>query len=96
MISTKNLVKLVRRWRKIAVASRKRISLPRINSNKSSTAAAEKGQFVVYTIDERRYALPLAYLQSRVFSKQSQGTLCLTDIGFDARDGDKDKLIQSK
>ncbi|KAL8158846.1 LOW QUALITY PROTEIN: hypothetical protein V2J09_000383 [Rumex salicifolius] len=65
MISTKNLVKLARKWRKIAVASRKRISLSRTNSLKSSSAA-EKGQFVVYTIDERRFVLPLAYLESQV------------------------------
>ncbi|KAL8158848.1 hypothetical protein V2J09_000385 [Rumex salicifolius] len=65
MMSTKNLVKLAQKWRRIAAASRKRISLPRSNSIKTSTAT-EKGQFVVYTTDERRFALPLTYLQSRV------------------------------
>ncbi|KAL8158852.1 hypothetical protein V2J09_000389 [Rumex salicifolius] len=66
MISTMNLVKLAKKWRRIAAASRKRISLPRTNSTNKSSSATDKGQFVVYTIDERRYALPLAYLQSRV------------------------------
>ncbi|KAL8158849.1 hypothetical protein V2J09_000386 [Rumex salicifolius] len=60
MMSTKNLVKLANKWRRIAAASRKRISLP------TSSTASEKGQFVVYTIDERRFALPLSYLESRV------------------------------
>ncbi|KAL8158850.1 hypothetical protein V2J09_000387 [Rumex salicifolius] len=64
MISTKNLIKLAK-WRKITVASRKRISLSRTNSLKSSSAA-EKGKFVVYTINERRFALSLAYLESQV------------------------------
>ncbi|KAL8158842.1 hypothetical protein V2J09_000379 [Rumex salicifolius] len=65
MISTKNLVKLARKWRKIAVASRKRISFLRTNPTKSS-AMAEKGQFVVYTADEVRFALPLEYLGSQI------------------------------
>ncbi|KAL8150940.1 hypothetical protein V2J09_020748 [Rumex salicifolius] len=65
MMSTKNLVKLANKWRRIAAASRKRISFPRSNNTKSSTTT-EKGQFIVYTIDEKRFALPLAYLESQV------------------------------
>ncbi|KAJ4715919.1 Auxin-responsive protein [Melia azedarach] len=72
MISPKKLVKLARKWRKTATMGRKRISLPGANPevdlgsfNKSSVA--EKGHFVIYTTDQRRYVLPLMYLNNAIF-----------------------------
>ncbi|XP_021848517.1 auxin-responsive protein SAUR66-like [Spinacia oleracea] len=59
MISTKKLLKMARKWQKIAAASRKRISWPR--------PVADKGHFVVYTTDGRRFIIPLAYLKSEIF-----------------------------
>ena len=61
MISTKKLIKMARKWQKLAVASRKRISWSRI--------VAEKGHFVVYTRDKRRFMIPLAYLRSEIFTE---------------------------
>ncbi|XP_021848499.1 auxin-responsive protein SAUR64-like [Spinacia oleracea] len=59
MISTKKLLKMARKWQKIAAASRKRIAWPR--------PVADKGHFVVYTTDGRRFIIPLAYLKSEIF-----------------------------
>ncbi|XP_021773705.1 auxin-responsive protein SAUR64-like [Chenopodium quinoa] len=59
MISTKKLIKMARKWQKIAAASRKKISW--------SHPVANEGHFVVYTADGRRYMIPLAYLKSEIF-----------------------------
>uniref|UniRef100_M1A1Z6 Auxin-induced SAUR n=1 Tax=Solanum tuberosum TaxID=4113 RepID=M1A1Z6_SOLTU len=64
MLSAKKLIKMARRWRKFAAKQRKRISFPRNGSDAdscstSSSSIVEKGNFVVYTIDQRRYAFPL-------------------------------------
>ncbi|CAO2815705.1 unnamed protein product [Amaranthus hypochondriacus] len=59
MISTKKLIKMARKWQKLAAASRKRISWPR--------TVVKEGHFVVYTTDGRRFMIPLAYLKSEVF-----------------------------
>ncbi|KMT01295.1 hypothetical protein BVRB_9g213110 [Beta vulgaris subsp. vulgaris] len=58
MISTKILIKMARKWQKIAAASRKRISWSR--------QVADEGHFVVYTTDGRRFVIPLAYLKSEI------------------------------
>ncbi|XP_021773028.1 auxin-responsive protein SAUR64-like [Chenopodium quinoa] len=58
MISTKKLISMAKKWQKLAAASRKRISWL-----KSET---EKGHFVVYTMDGRRFVIPLKYLQSEI------------------------------
>ena len=59
MICTKKLIKLARKWRRIAAASRKRISWPR--------PVANEGHFVVYTVDGKRFMIPLACLKSEIF-----------------------------
>ncbi|XP_016556057.2 auxin-responsive protein SAUR68 [Capsicum annuum] len=69
MLSPKKLIKMARRWRKFAAMQRRRISFPRNGSNAdgcstSSSYTVEKGHFVVYTIDQRRYVFPLAYLEN--------------------------------
>ncbi|KAF3681796.1 Auxin-responsive protein SAUR64 [Capsicum annuum] len=71
MLSPKKLIKMARRWRKFAAMQRRRISFPRNGSNAdgcstSSSYTVEKGHFVVYTIDQRRYAFPLTYLENEV------------------------------
>nr|XP_009619706.1 auxin-responsive protein SAUR68-like [Nicotiana tomentosiformis] len=71
MISFKKLIKMVRRWQKFAAKQRKRISFPRNGSDTdsystSSSSITGKGHFVVYTIDQRRFVIPLAYLENEV------------------------------
>ncbi|XP_009599501.1 auxin-responsive protein SAUR68-like [Nicotiana tabacum] len=71
MVSVKKLIKMARRWQKFAAMQRKRISLPR-NGNAADSCStyssfiAGKGQFVVYTTDQRRFVIPLAYLENEV------------------------------
>ncbi|XP_059311339.1 auxin-responsive protein SAUR68-like [Lycium ferocissimum] len=69
MLSANKLIKMARKWQKFAAMQRKRISLPR-NGNEadscstSSSSIAGKGQFVVYTTDQR--LIPLAYLENEL------------------------------
>nr|XP_016455745.1 PREDICTED: auxin-responsive protein SAUR68-like [Nicotiana tabacum] len=61
---------MARRWQKFAAIQRKRISVPRngnaADSCSTSSFIAGKGQFVVYTTDQRRFVIPLAYLENEV------------------------------
>ncbi|XP_016490978.2 auxin-responsive protein SAUR68-like [Nicotiana tabacum] len=72
MISAKKLIKMARRWQKFAAKQRKRIVFPRNGSDTdsscstSSSSIAGKSHFLVYTIDQRRYVIPLAYLENEV------------------------------
>ncbi|CAN4126894.1 unnamed protein product [Withania somnifera] len=75
MLSAKKLIKMARRWQKFAAKQRKRISFPRsgsdedcctTSSSSSSSSILEKGHFVVYTADQARFAIPLAYLETEV------------------------------
>ncbi|KAL6963633.1 hypothetical protein U1Q18_034640 [Sarracenia purpurea var. burkii] len=61
MISSKKLLKIARKWRKLATISRKRISFPRTKGH------FDEGHFVVYTADQRRFVIPLAYLNTELF-----------------------------
>ncbi|KAJ6985856.1 hypothetical protein NC653_023707 [Populus alba x Populus x berolinensis] len=71
IISAKKLVKLARKWQKLAAISRKRLTFPQtissLDSDDCSTSStAEKGHFVVYTTDEKRFVLPLDYLNNEI------------------------------
>ncbi|PHT99798.1 hypothetical protein BC332_29586 [Capsicum chinense] len=53
---------------------KRRILFPRNDSNEdscstSSSYTIEKGHFVLYTIDQRRYVFPLAYLENESIVK---------------------------
>ncbi|PSS21792.1 Auxin-responsive protein [Actinidia chinensis var. chinensis] len=73
MISPKKLIRMARKWQKVAAIRRKRISLPRSNgyintdTNSSSSSVADKGHFVVYTADQRRFVFPIVYLNDDIF-----------------------------
>ncbi|KAH0679740.1 hypothetical protein KY284_020825 [Solanum tuberosum] len=71
MLSTKKLIKMARKWQKFAAMERKRISFPRNGSDvdscsASSSSIVQKGHFVVYTADQSRFVVPLAYLENEV------------------------------
>nr|GMC80541.1 auxin-responsive protein SAUR68-like [Ipomoea batatas] len=69
MISSKKLIKMARRWQKFAAIRRKRISFPRLNDDANScstSTAANKGHFVVYTADQKRFVVPLSYLDNEI------------------------------
>ncbi|KAL3580852.1 hypothetical protein D5086_018687 [Populus alba] len=71
MISAKKLIKLARKWQKLAAIRRKRIEFPGTVSGTdsedcSTSSTAEKGHFVVYTTDNKRFVLPLDYLNNEI------------------------------
>ncbi|KAF3681793.1 Auxin-responsive protein SAUR67 [Capsicum annuum] len=70
MISTKKLIKMARKWQKFAAKQRKRISFPRSYYNNAESCSRSsivgKGKFVVYTNDQKRFVVPLAYLQHEI------------------------------
>ncbi|KAJ8543966.1 hypothetical protein K7X08_025584 [Anisodus acutangulus] len=71
MLSAKKLIKMARKWQKFASMQRKRISYPRNENDADSCSTyssfiAGKGQFVVYTTDQRHFVIPLAYLENEV------------------------------
>lgn len=71
MISSRKLVKMARKWQRLAAFGRKRITIPRNNKEASTTCSssssmAEKGHFIVYTAEKNRYALPIAYLNNYI------------------------------
>ncbi|XP_019157614.1 PREDICTED: auxin-responsive protein SAUR68-like [Ipomoea nil] len=69
MISNKKLIKLVKRWQKFVAIRRKRISLPRLNDDAdscSTSSAVSKGHFAIYTADQRRFVIPLSYLENEI------------------------------
>ncbi|KAF3324904.1 Auxin-responsive protein SAUR36 [Carex littledalei] len=71
MVSPKKLVQMVKKWQRMAVLARKRLTLERKLSHRDTdqctSSRAEKGHFVVYTIDGKRFMIPLDYLNSRIF-----------------------------
>ena len=71
MISPKKLNKMARKWQRIAALGRKRISSSRTNNNEDAksciASVANKGHFVVYTADQRRFMIPLVFLSNNIF-----------------------------
>ncbi|KAK6946515.1 Small auxin-up RNA [Dillenia turbinata] len=64
---------MARKWQKRAATGRKRISLPRRDGKTnvddcSTSSEACKGHFVVYTTDQRRFMIPLTYLNNFIFA----------------------------
>nr|GMC82969.1 auxin-responsive protein SAUR68-like [Ipomoea batatas] len=69
MISSKKLIKLAKKWQKFAVIRRKRISFPSLNDDTdccNTSSAVSKGHFVVYTDDQKRFFVPLSYLENEI------------------------------
>ncbi|XP_019157551.1 PREDICTED: auxin-responsive protein SAUR68-like [Ipomoea nil] len=72
MISSKKLIKLAKRWKKfgkLAAIRRKRISFSRQNDDAdscSTSSAVNKGHFSVYTADQKRFVVPLSYLENEI------------------------------
>ncbi|KAL7237124.1 hypothetical protein ACSBR1_020234 [Camellia fascicularis] len=59
---------MARTWQKIAASiGRKTISLSRTKGTTMDTDRCNKGHFVVYSTDQMRFVIPLAYLHNTVF-----------------------------
>ena len=77
MSSPKKLIRMAKKWQKVAALGRKRISLQRINKGVdedicSTSSVADKGHFVVYSSDRRRFVIPLAYLNCEIMRELFQ------------------------
>ncbi|XP_074337248.1 auxin-responsive protein SAUR68-like [Apium graveolens] len=60
---------MARKWQRMAMISRRGITLPGTigNSDEASLSVVSKGHFAVYTADHRRFVIPLGYLESEIF-----------------------------
>ncbi|KAE8725990.1 SAUR auxin-responsive family protein [Hibiscus syriacus] len=73
IISSKKLNRMTRKWHKMIVKGRKRFSLLGTSNAKviaggiDEPLVAEKGHFVIYTTDLKRYVVPLSYLSNNIF-----------------------------
>ncbi|RDX77288.1 Auxin-responsive protein SAUR66, partial [Mucuna pruriens] len=65
-ISAKRLTEMARKWQKMAAGNRKRISYPRHRLD-THYSTANKGHFVVYSVDHKRFVVPLKYLSTNIF-----------------------------
>ncbi|XP_019163204.1 PREDICTED: auxin-responsive protein SAUR68-like [Ipomoea nil] len=66
MISSKRLIKLARRWQKFAAIRRKRISFPSLYDDSDSCSISSAGHFTIYTADQKRFVVPLSYLENHI------------------------------
>ncbi|TYG81213.1 hypothetical protein ES288_D02G281100v1, partial [Gossypium darwinii] len=57
MVSTKILIRMARKWQKLAAIGRRRIT----------SSLVDKGHFVIYTTDKKRFVIPLAFLRNTIF-----------------------------
>lgn len=72
MISAKRLAVMARKWQKMAAGKRKRISYTRSVVDEEDvdfSATNIKGHFVVYSMDHKRFVVPLKYLNNKVFKE---------------------------
>ncbi|XP_074314608.1 auxin-responsive protein SAUR66-like [Silene latifolia] len=74
MISTKKLIKMAKKWQRMAVASRKRVSWQK--------PVTDEGHFVVYTTDGTRFMIPLTYLNTDIFRELLR--MAEEEFGIDA------------
>jgi Auxin responsive protein len=84
MLSPKKLVQMAKKWQRIAVLGRRRLTFEKkishLDNDQSTSTCAEKGHFVVYTIDKKRFMIPLEYLNTRIIMKLFQ--LSEEEFGF--------------
>lgn len=67
IISVMKLMKMAKKWKKLTgINGRKRI---KINGGGAYSSVAEKGHFVVYSADGKRFMFPLEYLQNDIFKE---------------------------
>ncbi|KAJ8618279.1 hypothetical protein MRB53_014465 [Persea americana] len=76
MINRNKLVEMVKKWHKRATIGRRRISMLRsgdeVQQESRRKPVADKGHFVVYSADGKRFVIPLAFLKSPIFIELSR------------------------
>ncbi|XP_052194561.1 auxin-responsive protein SAUR68-like [Diospyros lotus] len=71
MVSPRKLIKMARKWQKYAAMKTKRLSFSSKNRDVdagscSTSSVANKGHFVIYTADQKRFMIPLVYLNHEI------------------------------
>ncbi|KAF3324897.1 Auxin-responsive protein SAUR36 [Carex littledalei] len=70
MLSPTKLVQMAKKWQRMAVLGRRRLTFERKLSHRyvdqCTSPRVEKGHCVVYTIDQKRFMIPLDYLNTRI------------------------------
>ncbi|XP_058090729.1 auxin-responsive protein SAUR64-like [Magnolia sinica] len=73
MFNPKKFIEMVGKGQKVAAVGRRRISFSgtdgEADSSGCTTSVADKGHFVFYSTDRRRFVVPLAYLNSTIFKE---------------------------
>ena len=70
MVNPRKLIEMARKWHRVASLGRRASTAQidaQLDSNACSTSVADKGHFVVYTSDKKRFMVPLGYLESIIF-----------------------------
>ncbi|PIA46945.1 hypothetical protein AQUCO_01500463v1 [Aquilegia coerulea] len=67
--NSKRHIQMMRKWQKAAAIARKQISMLKGDRNKGNCNefVVKKGYFVVYTMDQKRFMVPLKYLETNIF-----------------------------
>ncbi|KAF8022600.1 hypothetical protein BT93_F0190 [Corymbia citriodora subsp. variegata] len=85
MTSTEKILKVARKWQEVAAIGRKGIS--HLSTRRFSKKVSQ-GHFVVCSVDKRRYAIPLACLDTYILPMSKEEFGLLTDgaitMPFDA------------
>ncbi|KAJ3690833.1 hypothetical protein LUZ61_019997 [Rhynchospora tenuis] len=84
MLSPKKLVQMVKKWQRMAILGRRRLTFDRNlshdDADQCTSPRAEKGHFVVYAIDGKRFMIPLEYLNTSLVMQLFQ--LSEEEFGF--------------
>lgn len=72
MVSTKKLLQVARKLRKLATIGRQNVSFPRVSGyidldRCKKSSVVNKGHFVICTMDQRRFVIPLSFLSNEIF-----------------------------
>jgi hypothetical protein len=81
MVNTKRIAQLAKKWQRMAALGRKRLSwgMPK------EAPVVDKGHCTVYTVDGRRFQVPLEYLTTPVFAELL--LMSREEFGFTCDDG---------
>ncbi|OEL17398.1 Auxin-responsive protein SAUR36 [Dichanthelium oligosanthes] len=85
MVSAKRLVRMAKKWQRMAALARKRLTSTPTKEAEESTSVAGRGHCVVYSADGRRFEVPLAYLGTVVFGELLM--MSQEEFGFASDDG---------
>jgi hypothetical protein len=89
MASSKGLVQIARKWQRMAALARKRLTLTPAKetdgSSCSTSSVAGKGHCVVYSVDGRRFEVPLAYLDTAILGELL--SMSQEEFGFTCDEG---------